>query len=226
MEKEKKVVEVRVDEKAKDSKDLKLTKAGISRTRYVTVVGMFSAVSFVLQLLEFPLAFIIPSFVKMDFSDLPALLAAFSLGPMAGVMVALVKNLLHSFYSMSMGVGELANFALCAAFVWTAGMIYKYRKTRKGALAASLIGAVVMAGISYPINFFVTYPFYETAYHLPEEVIIGMYKAILPSVNTLTECLLIFNMPFTFAKAITSVVLTWLIYKPLSPVIKGKYRKQ
>ena len=75
----------------------KLTGSGVSRTRYIAVVGMLSAISYVLMFLEFPLPMLIPEFVKMDFSDLPALIAAFSLGPVAGVLVGLIKNLLHLF---------------------------------------------------------------------------------------------------------------------------------
>ena len=213
MEKEKNIIEAAVTE----SREVK----GVSRTRYITAVGMLSAVSFVLQLLEFPLPMLIPGFIKMDFSDLPALIAAFSLGPVAGVAVGLVKNLLHGFFSMSLGVGELANFLLCAAFAWTAGMIYKYNRTRKGALIASFAGAVVMAVISLPLNYFVTYPFYEAAFSLTEEMIIGAYQAIIPSMKSLVQCLIVFNMTFTFVKALISVALAWLMYKPLSRIIKG-----
>ena len=141
----------------KETSEKKLTKSGVSRTRYIAVVGMLSAIAYVLMFLEFPLPMLIPDFVKMDFSDLPALIAAFSLGPVAGVLVALVKNLLHLFNTHSGGVGELANFMLCASFVWTAGMIYKYKKNRKTAIIAAFVSAVVMALISVPTNYFITY---------------------------------------------------------------------
>ena len=197
----------------------KLTGSGVSRTRYIAVVGMLSAISYVLMFLEFPLPMLIPEFVKMDFSDLPALIAAFSLGPVAGVLVGLIKNLLHLFNTHSGGVGELANFMLCASFVWTAGMIYKFKKNRKTAIAAVFFSAVVMALISVPVNYFITYPVYQN--FMPIEAIIAMYQKINPSVNGLLECLVVFNMPFTLGKALASAIITIFVYKPLSPVIKG-----
>lgn len=190
----------------------------VSRTHQLTVTAMLSAAAFVLQMLEFPLPFLIPPFVKMDLSELPALLASFSLGPASGVAVCLVKNVIKALVKTSSGgVGELCNFLLGAAFMVPAGLIYKHRKTRKGALLGALAGTIVMGLLSVPVNYFITYPIY-TAF-MPLEEIIGMYQQLIPSVNGLLACLLVFNLPFTVLKGLMDMALAFLIYKPLSPVL-------
>ena len=140
------------------------------------------------------------------------------MGPVWGVLVCLIKNLLHLFDSSSGGVVELASFLLGAVFVFTAGMIYRFHKTRKGAFIGALIGAILMAVLSVPINYFITYPVY-TAF-IPMEAIIGMYQAILPAANTLLKALLIFNLPFTFIKGMIDTVFCFIVYKKLSPILK------
>ena len=186
--------------------------------RYITITAMLSAVAFVLMFLDFSVP-VMPGFIKMDLSELPALIGTFAMGPACGVMVCLIKNLLHLLMTSTGGVGELSNFVLGAAFVLPAGLIYKAKKNRKSALVGSLVGAAAMAIISFPSNLFVMYPIYEN--FMPRELIIAAYQAIVPAVKTLPQCLLMFNVPFTFVKALASVVITMLIYKKLSPILKG-----
>ena len=182
---------------------------------------MLSAVSIVLMQFDFSVPFM-PSFIKMDLSDLPALIGSFSMGPLYGVIIALVKNLLHLLRTSTGGIGELSNFLLSALFVLPAGLIYQRNKTRKRAIIGAVIGAVCMAVFSVITNYFIVYPVY-TAF-MPMETIIAMYQAILPKIKDgdLLSCLVIFNMPFTFVKAMLSVAITLLIYKPLSPIIHGE----
>ena len=190
--------------------------------RAFAVTAIMGTVGFVLMLLEFPLPFIIPSFIKLDFSEIPALITAFALGPWYGVLVCLIKNLLHLFMTSSAGVGELSNFLLGAVFVCVSGYIYKFNKTRKTALISCIIGAGAMAVISVVTNYFAVYPAYVVLYGLPMEAIVGMYRAILPSADTLIKDLIIFNLPFTFFKGIIDSAVCFLIYKSLSPIIKNK----
>ena len=187
--------------------------------RKLVVTAMFSALAYVLMLLDFSVP-IIPSFVKMDFSELPALIAAFAVGPVSGVVVCLVKNLIHLATTTTGGIGELCNFLLGASFVLTAGVIYRFRKTRVGALIGALSGALIMALFSIPLNYFVTYPVYTK--FLPIERIIEMYQAIIPSVNGLLQCLIVFNAPFTLLKGLADAAITFLVYKRISPLIHGK----
>ncbi len=191
-----------------------------SRVHKLTITAMLSAVAFVLMFLDFPIPFLIPPFVKMDFSELPALLAAFSLGPVYGVVVCLVKNLVH-FITMTTtgGAGEICNFLLGACFAFPAGLIYQRMKTRRGALIGVLTGAVVMAVLSIPLNYYISYPVYTK--FMPIDAIISMYQQIRPSVNGLMECLIIFNAPFTLLKGLLTTALCFLVYKPLSPILHG-----
>ena len=190
----------------------------VSRTHKLVITAMLGAASFVLQLLEFPIPFLIPSFVQMDFSELPALLATFSIGPVSGVSVCLIKNVIKVIFKTTTGgVGELCNFLIGAALVVPAGLLYRRMKTRKGALIGSLAGAVCMGILSVPINYFISYPIY-TAF-MPLDVIISMYQELIPSVNGLLSCLVIFNLPFTMLKGLLCSALCFAVYKPLSPLL-------
>lgn len=189
------------------------------RIRYITVTGMLSALSAVLMMVSFSVPFM-PSFIKLDFSEMPALIAAFSMGPIAGVAVCFVKNLINLPFTTTACVGEFANFLLGCSLVLPAGLLYYHRKNRKMALIGSLLGAAAMAVASLPLNYFVTYPIYTKI--LPLEAIIGMYQAIVPGVDGLFWCLLLFNVPFTFLKGGLDAAITFLIYKRISPLIHGK----
>lgn len=188
-------------------------------TRSMAVTAVLGAVSAALMFVAFRVP-LMPSFIQLDLSELPALIASFSMGPLSGVAVCLIKNLVHLLVTTTGGVGELSNFLLGAAFVLPAGLVYRTHKDRKGALIGSLAGALAMALCSLPSNYFITYPFY--AMLMPMEAILDMYRAINPNVKTLTDALVWFNMPFTFVKAMLSVAVTFLIYKRISPIIKGK----
>ena len=190
-------------------------------TRKLAVTGIMSAVSAVLMMLSFNIP-IMPSFIKMDFSELPALITAFSIGPVWGVAVCLIKNVLNLPFSTTGGVGELSNFVLGALFVLFAALIYEKKKTRAGALIGSGVGSLVMAVVSIPWNYFVTYPAYVKILNFPLEAILGMYQKINPSVDGLLQALLVFNLPYTFCKGLVISLLTFLIYKRLSPILKGK----
>lgn len=191
--------------------------------RYMTVTAMLSVVAFALMFFEFSIPFLVPSFIQMDLSELPALIGAFAMGPWYGVIICLIKNLIHLLITTTGGVGELSNFILGAAFVLPAGLIYQRKKTKKNAVIGSVLGAAFMALLSVASNYFIVYPVY-TAF-LPMDTILAMYQEILPSADTLLKCLVIFNMPFTFVKGMLSVIITLLIYKHISPIIKGVSNK-
>ncbi len=199
-----------------------MSKTKISnRTRIIAGCGMLSAAAIVLQYLEIPIPFI-PSFIKLDFSDLPELIGAFAYGPIAGVVITFVKNVIHLAVSQSGYIGELSNFILGAVFSGVAGLIYRRNKTMKGALVGGIVGAVCMAAVSFPSNLFIVYPFYYN--FMPKEAVLGAYQAIVPSMKSIEQSLLVFNVPFTLIKGIFCVVISMLIYKPLSPILHGKNR--
>lgn len=195
----------------------------VINVRYMTVTAMLSATAFVLMFLEFSLPLLMPEFIKMDLSELPALIGSFAMGPVCGVLICLIKNVLHLLIGTTGGVGELANFLLGVSFVLPAGLVYKYKKSRKSALIGSLTGAVVMAVFSVILNYFLVYPFYYNV--MPEDTILAVYQFIAPSMENMLQCLICFNMPFTFAKGVFSVIITFVIYKHISPILKGKHHE-
>ena len=199
------------------------TKSNI-KIRYLVFTALFSAISVVLMYLEISIP-IVPSFIKFDFSDLPALICSFAFGPLYGVLVCLLKNLLHLFASQTAGVGELANFAMGAIFAFTAGTVYKFNKTRKGAVISSVSAALAMGILSLPLNYFLIYPLYYKL-GMAKEAILGMYKAILPSVDGIFSALCVFNLPFTVVKGLIVALIAFLIYKPLSPILKYGRRQK
>ncbi len=190
--------------------------------RYLTATAMLTAVAYILMFLDFSIPMLIPSFIKMDLSELPALIGSFAMGPMCGVIVCLLKNLLHLTITTTGGVGELSNFILGAAFVLPAGLIYKHKKTRKSALLGSLLGAAVMGVLSIVSNYYLVYPFYYN--FMPKETVLAAYQAILPGMKNILQCLVCFNMPFTIVKGLISAAITFVIYKSLSPILKGVNR--
>ncbi len=190
-------------------------------TRALVVTAMLSAIGYVLMLFDFSVPFM-PSFIKLDISELPALIASFSLGPVYGVVVCLVKNLLNTLQSQTLGIGDLSNFLLGTMFVFPAGLIYQRMKSRKGALIGSLAGAVIMAVGSVFTNIFLVYPLYYNL--MSKEAILNAYQAIIPSMESVEQSIICFNMPFTFLKAMISVLVTFLIYKRISPIIKGVHK--
>ncbi len=196
------------------------TKKRVTNVRNMTVTAMLSAIAFVLMFLDTAVPFM-PNFIKLDVSELPALIASFALGPVYGVIVCLVKNLIHLLMSQTGGIGELSNFVLGVAFVLPAGLIYHHKKSKKSAIIGAFVGALVMAIISFPSNLFVVYPVYYN--FMPKDVIINTYQLLLPAVkiDTIEKCLLYFNVPFTFLKGLISAVVTIFIYQPIRPLLKG-----
>lgn len=194
-----------------------------------TLTAVLSAIAFALMFIEISLP-IIPAFIKFDISDLPALFGAFALGPVYGVIIELLKNVLHILIkgTSSAYIGELSNFLLGSVFCLTAGLIYHFKKNKKTAIISCIAGSLLMAAVCLPINYFLVYPAYVTCYHLPLDAIIGMYceifgkAAVVPTNNALFNCLLIFNVPFTFFKGLVDSLICIIVYKPLSKSLKGK----
>lgn len=194
-------------------------KTRVSRARYLTCTAIMSAVATILMFLDFSIP-IMPGFIKLDFSELPALLATFALGPVSGILVCLFKNVINVFFTTTAAVGELVNFLLGVLLVVPAGLIYKYKKTRLGAFLGALLGSACMAGFGILLNYYITYPIYAKVM-APMPVILGSYKLIYPGITNLWQALAIFNVPFTFVKGLLNTIICLLIYKPLSPIIKG-----
>lgn len=202
------------------------TKKPLLSTRMITAIGMLAAVSFILYLPQLEISFaFLPSFLKLDFSDLPALIGSFAYGPVAGIIICLIKNLLHIPLGTSSGVGEICNFLVGVAFVVPASLIYRRHKSRKTALIGSLIGSLLMGVFSVPVNYFITYPFYATFFANGITDIVAVYTALFPNITNLFTALIVINLPFTVVKGLLATGLCFVIYKRLSPILKGKNTK-
>ncbi len=188
-----------------------------NKVKQLVLISLFSALGFLFMFIEFSIP-IVPSFLKFDISELPALLMSFMYGPVSGVAVCLVKNAIHLTVTSTGGVGEFSNFILGAVFCTVAGNIYKYKRTKTGAAVSMLVGAAVMGGVCFFTNLYIMYPFYYNIF--PKEAILGMCQAILPSVDSIEKSLLVFNVPFTFFKGVVCSAITFFAYKKLKQVLK------
>lgn len=189
--------------------------------RKLVVTAMMSAAAIIIYYLDFPVP-LMPSFIKLDLSNVISLLAGFSMGPVSGVTVCLVKNLVHFVIKgagTTMGIGDIFDFVTSAAFALTAGLIYMKNRTKKGAVIACTVGTLLFTAVSLPLNYFIVYPIYFKAFG-GEQAILGMYQELLPEVKSTFQALCIFNLPFTFVKGVLCSLVTVLLYKPLSPIIK------
>ncbi|MBQ7964559.1 MAG: ECF transporter S component [Ruminococcus sp.] len=194
----------------------------MTNTRKLVVTAMLASLATVLMLFEIPLPFIAPPFYEMDFSEVPVLIGAFSMGPGAGVIIEAIKILINLIMNGTDtgGVGEIANFVIGCAYILPAAIIYKRKKTKGNAILAMAVATITMAVLSVFINAYVMIPIYSA--FMPLDQIIQMGKDIVPLItNTLTFCVFCVA-PFNIIKGVLVSVITTFIYKPLSRIIHPK----
>ncbi|HSH34841.1 ECF transporter S component, partial [Schnuerera sp.] len=187
-------------------------------TRTMVKISVLAVIALILMLLDFPLWFA-PTFLKFDISDVPALIGSFALGPMAGVLVQLVKNLLNLLVegSGTGGVGEFANFLVGSIYVYTAGLLYYKNKTFKNAIIGMIIGVLAMTISISIINYYFMIPFYAKLFGLPIDKIVAMGSAVNKYVVDFKTLILYAVVPFNLFKGIIVTLVTLLIYKRVSP---------
>ena len=181
--------------------------------------AMLAAVAFVLQFLEFPMP-LSPSFAKFDLSDLPALIGAFAYGPLWGVVIEAVKNAVHLFQTQTGGIGELANFLMGAALVFPAGLIYQKHKSRKTALIGCTVGSLCMGVMAALANYFILLPMFEI--FMPMDEMIEAFAAVIPFIHSKLDVVLLNALPLNILKGLVVSLVTMLLYKRLSPILKGR----
>ena len=190
-------------------------------TRKVIMIGMFGAISGILYCFDFGVP-IAPSFYKLDFSELPALIAGFAFGPVAGVLVEfvqqLVKLLLKS--TSTAFVGDLANYLIGCMLVLPASIIYQFHKSKHSALIGCIVGTVVMTVFGTWFNAVYLLPTFSKLFGMPLDAILGMGAAINPKVTNLTSFVILMVAPINIIKGVGISALTMLIYKKISPIIK------
>ena len=194
-------------------------------TKNLVLMGMLGALSAVLMFFKFPVPFAL-SFYSVDFSEVPVLIGAFAISPMAGIMIELIKNLLNLVIggTTTAGVGELANFISGSILVFTAAVIYHHNKTRKNAVLGLVVATLVMSVASCFINYFITLPAYFAAFDLSWDKILGMAKEINTTIATPFTYLVLSVLPFNLFKCSLSSLITLLLYKRVSPILKGTFR--
>ena len=188
--------------------------------QYLTRIAVLTALASILFLIEIPVV----AFYKLDLSNLPVLLGAFSMGPVPGLIILLLKSLIGMLHSSSMYVGELADFIMGAAFVLPAALIYRRHKTRNTALIGMAVGTVVMIVVAVLVTWKMMIPFYMNAYGMPMEAVVGMATKALPFVDTEWKLLLCVTAPFNLLKGVVLSALTYVLYKHLSPLLHVKAR--
>lgn len=194
-------------------------KPSIQNVRMLTMTAVLSAIAFVLAFFEFPVP-LSPSFARMDLSDLPALIGAFAYGPVSGVLIELVKNALQLLTSSTGGIGELANFIMGSSFVVAAGLIYKHHKTKKTAILACLIASVIMGVVATVVNYFILLPVFEA--FMPLDQLIASFGEFMPFIKTKLDVVLFNAFPFNLLKGIGISIVTMLLYKRLTPILKER----
>lgn len=194
----------------------------VSRSKWLALTAILSAMASVLYFLEMPVP-LMPAFIQFDFSMLPIFIGNIALGPLSGIVITIIKDLIHLIIKgagATGGIGDLADFLTCLCFILPSGLIYKRFPNFKGITIGLITGCISSALLSGLIfNALVVYPLYDK-FILPMTAIIGMYQQIRPSANGLWEILAIFNMPYTFLKCVVISIIAVIIAKPLSSLLK------
>ena len=189
--------------------------------RNVVQIGMFGALAAILMLFEFPIPFIAPAFYELDLSEIPVLIGTFSMGPAAGVLIELIKILLKLVIkgTSTAYVGDVANFVIGCFFLLPAGIIYKVKRTRKGAVTGMAVGTLVMAAAGGIMNAWVLLPFYSQFYGMPMEALIAAGTEVNSLITNIPTFVLIAVVPFNLIKGIIVSLITYLVYKRVRVII-------
>ena len=196
-----------------------------SKTRTITQIAMLGAVAGVLMNFEFPIPFLAPSFYQLDFSEIPVLIGSFAMGPVAGILIELVKVLVHLVTkgTITAGIGDIANFIFGCTFVVPAGIIYRIHnvKSRRHAVMGMAAGTVLTVIAASLINAFILLPAYAKAFGTPIEAYFEMGAAIHPAVSNLLTYVALIIVPFNLFKYVLTSVIVFFIYKRIRVVLKG-----
>ncbi len=192
-------------------------------TKNIVLMAIFSALGGVLMVMEFPLLFIAPYFYKIDLSEIPVLIGSFIMGPVAGVIMEAVKILIKIMLrgTSTMYVGDFANFCVGCCYVLPASIIYKKKKSKKGAVIGVLAGTGMMAIMGVILNYFVMIPFYVEAFKMPLDDIIREGAKIHSLINSKLTFVLLCVTPFNLIKGVIDSAITFLVYKRISTFIKS-----
>ena len=199
----------------------------IFNTRKLAIIGMFSAIAMILHVLDFPI-FFAPGFYKMDFSELPVLVGSFAFDPVAGVMMEFVKILLKLCIkgTSTAFIGDLANFVVGCSLIIPASTVYSFKKTKKSAIIACIVGTLVMTVFGTAFNAVYLLPAFSKFYGMPLDAILAMGAEVNPLAKegSIVSFVVACVAPMNLIKGTLVSVVTLLIYKPLSPIIKTGHK--
>lgn len=202
----------------KKNKHSQMAKTG-AHTRWITKTAILSAVAIALMYLEFNIP-LIPVFLKFDFSEVPALLGAFAMGPWAGLIIEFIKNVSHLPFSQTAFIGELSNFLVCSSFVFVAGAFYQRHKSKKNAIISLILGSLTMIVMGVVVNYYINLPFYAKVMGFDLNALIGSSHAVgNTAVNSMKTLILYVFVPFNLFKSIVISTIILMIYKKISPLL-------
>ena len=198
----------------------KVNSSSMLRTKDMTKIGMLSVIAFILMYFQLPITFVAPPFMKLDISDLPVLMGAFTMGPVFGIIIAALKNILHIVFkgTMTAGIGELSNFIISSTFAFVSAYFYRKHRTYKGAIISLTLGVLAMTFLAMLSNYFVVFPLYAKV--MPMDAIIAMGSAITSKITGLFTMMIYSVLPFNLIKGFTTSAVMMLVYKKISPIFK------
>ncbi len=189
---------------------------------YITKVAIFSAFSTMLYFFpKFPIAIIFPSFLEIQFSNLPAILGGFTLGPLGGFLIVLIKTLIKLPLTSTACVGELGDFLIGIASVLASSLIYKHYKTKKGGIIGLVVGIITWTVVAIFVNWLILVPFYTKAFGF--NAVLGMCQSIFPNMTENNFIILyLFGSVLPFNLLLSTIVslVTFLVYKRISVLFK------
>ena len=195
------------------------TKGNLLKTSNMVKIAMLSAVSYVLMLFDFPLPGF-PPFLQIDLSEIPVIIGAVAIGPLGGVLIELVKNVLHLFNTTTFGVGELANFLVGISLIIPIGYFFKKEKNLKNFVIGSIIGAVLMVAVACIFNYFVMLPLYANLSGVEVQAFADMAGKINASIKDVKTLIVFAFIPFNLIKAVVVSFLGYFVCKILKPIFK------
>ena len=198
----------------------KVNSSSMLRTKDMTKIGMLSVIAFILMYFQLPITFVAPPFMKLDISDLPVLMGAFTMGPVFGIIIAALKNILHIVFkgTMTAGIGELSNFIISSTFAFVSAYFYRKHRTYKGAIISLTLVVLAMTALAMLSNYFVVFPLYAKV--MPMDAIIAMGSAITSKITGLFTMMIYSVLPFNLIKGFTTSAVMMLVYKKISPIFK------
>ena len=192
-----------------------------NKIKNISLTAMFGAIAAVIMLFDFPLPFA-PSFMKLDFSDVPLVVGSYILGPINAIVMVLLKVLIKLLFkgTSTAFIGEIANFISSICFVLPGSIIYVFHKTKKRAIVGLLVGIMISSVVSTLLNAVLLFPMYMSLFHINEDALLSMIQKVNPSVDSFNTAMIYSIFPFNLFKYGVDSIIVFSVYKNISNLIK------